>query len=1004
MVTGRDMPGFAEALGVTVTQHPELAVQQLEIHVAKPGVTDGAAISGVNVLWPGEQAKFVFEVSNLSAHDVHAKARVRVVRYGTAVPEGDIWTPHVFRLGEGAPAELALVVPAGGTQQVTVRPVIGDAFGGYALVLDVPGMGSYFAATLVRTVKPDAGRVQFPTYALDTTWDALMNEQVFSLFEKLGVKGTRMGAAYSPTGGAQAAKDAEGLKQRMTWASRHDVTVMLTVDSGEDGAAQPLGRPRPWLSDDGKMLATKDDRAWLPKFDGDFERWVQRTSAQYGWPRGNLNAMELWNEPWEATSISGWGADIPRYRAMFTHMAKGIEAARQQSAVKVLIGGTCSSSNARDKLFADGSNDFLKWMDFISIHYQALAADPSLVPEWMERKGEYGPVRVWDTESWIANSEDRVAGVIASMRAQGQSRTAGIYDGNVYESRNVRVGGREYPVVQAWSAAAAVAATQKFIGQRSFNRLLFANGLPWVFVFDGRERGAGGVGGGDDGTLVLLGDLAKVYEPARTLFRTVHVSPGAKLLVRNDGSVRAFDFYGNPSGGEGGRIAVPLNGRGYFLRTDGSPGSFQRLLRAVHAARVEGVEPVEMVAHDLTASMEQHPVLRMTVTNVLNRPVRGRLHVEMEGAQFTRAETPLQLNANESRSVSFRVGEGKVSAENTYALMALFKSDREGTVEHREAMHVNLVQRRSIRVDGDLGDWRGVLPQPMPATNVEASLSEVALLPYKDRGAQGRRTDTPVVYTAYDDDNFYFAAEIPDATPDAGMVRFATRDDDSYFYPAQATTADGTKLAWPEGERRYSYRRNFDVPSGTGEHDNVQIAFNVLPVKPWYTHPRGVMPRFITFWDTDYEYALNPVAKEFGGGTEVWRLKSPGMPRKHFFPRQPHSRVDGGAVEGARLVIRRTAETRFVEASIPWAEMPEVRTQARTGGTVRFTCRVNDNKAGAHELSVERSVAKYNSFTFHDDWQTHWSNDLEFRFEGAAGNGKRSGASRRRASASTLTR
>ena len=39
----------------------------------------------------------------------------------------------------------------------------------------------------------------------------------------------------------------------------------------------------------------------------------------------------------------------------------------------------------------------------------------------MNRKSPYGPVRVWDTESWIANSEDRVAAVIASMRPRARA-------------------------------------------------------------------------------------------------------------------------------------------------------------------------------------------------------------------------------------------------------------------------------------------------------------------------------------------------------------------------------------------------------------------------------------------------------------------------------------------------------------------------------------------------------------------------------------------------------
>ena len=120
-------------------------------------------------------------------------------------------------------------------------------------------------------------------------------------------------------------------------------------------------------------------------------------------------------------------------------MAEAVVEARKEGGVKVLIGGACSSANTRDKLFCDGTDTFLPWLDFVSIHYQPLAADPLLEPNWMNRKGEYGRVRVWDTESWVANSDDRVAGVIASMRAMGQDRTAGIYAGNVFTSEKPRI-------------------------------------------------------------------------------------------------------------------------------------------------------------------------------------------------------------------------------------------------------------------------------------------------------------------------------------------------------------------------------------------------------------------------------------------------------------------------------------------------------------------------------------------------------------------------------------
>jgi hypothetical protein len=658
-------------------------------------------------------------------------------------------------------------------------------------------------------------------------------------------------------------------------------------------------------------------------------------------------------------------------------MAEGVEAARKQSGVRVLIGGTCSSSNARDKLFSDGSDHFLRWLDFVSIHYQALAADPSLVPEWVHRKSPYGPVRVWDTESWIANSEDRVVGVIASMRAQGQSRTAGIFDGNVYRSTNIKLGDRVYPVVQAWSPAAAVAATEKFIGQRPFRKLLFENGLPWVFVFDGLTDKKTSRANPDDGTVVIVGDLRKIYEPERTLFRSIEVAQDAHLTIPVSKDLfQLYDFYGNPVPAKDGFIRVPLNGSGYFLRSNGAKNSFETLLAAISAASTQGYAPVEIVAHDLTAPIDQHPMLKLRLTNVLNRNVSGKMTARLGGLALRPESAGITLRPNESREVEFNVTGGQAAANNQYHLEAEF-SGPDGKSVHEEDIRVNYIARRSIKVDGDLTDWQGVLPEVVPGISAGPSMTEEAWLPFKDFG-KSVPNGLATTYLAYDDDYFYFAAKIADSTPDPGMVRFATRNDDSYFYPDQAQGRDGQLLKWPENERHYSYRKNFDIPSGSGEHDNVLIAFNVLDRKPWLPNPPGVMPHFITYWDTDYEFALNPVADQYGGGAEMWRLLTPGMPRKHFFPRQPKSEIDGGPVSHGELVMRREGNTRIVEAAVPWSEITEVRKKIRAGQTVKFSCRINDNQGPAHELAAGRSVSKTNAVTFHDDWQEHWANELEF--------------------------
>jgi hypothetical protein len=974
MKTGADMPGYQETFGLQDgAAAKDYAVQEIEVTAGKQSMA--------NVLWPGESIDLTLRFTNKLDTPWKAAGKLEVVRYGTSVPVGDFWEPHVFRISDQGAIPIAVDLPPHSAVNVKVHPPIPEVFGGYGLIVDLPGHGRAFAATIARVLAPDPGRVQFPTYALDTTWDEFMNEGVFVLFEKLGVKGMRMGASYNLTSDPEYQKSTATLDRYLQWSRKHDVTVMLTLGAGEGFSSQPLARPRPWLSPSNEMLDTKDDRAWLPEHDGDFQNWVEALATKYGWPRGNVNAMELWNEPWESVSISGWQADIPRYRDIFTHMALGIEAAREHAGVKVLIGGTSSSSNARDKLFPDGSDYFLKWLDFVSIHYQALAADPSLVPEWVNRKSAYGPVKVWDTESWIANSEDRIAGVIASMRAQGQGRTAGIFDGNVYESKNIKVGADVYPVVQAWSPAAAVAASQKFIGQRRFDQLLFQNGLPWVFVFSGLPNEESGKINKDDGTLVVVGDLRKIYEPERTLFRSVKVDADAALTISDaSGKIRLYDFYGNIVAVEQGKIRVPLNGLGYFLRTDGSAGSFDALLQAVRDASIKGYAPVELVARDMTAPVTSHPSVRLNVTNVLNRRITGELKVALQGVELSPAVRRITLPAGASQTVEFPIHSAKAADNNLYPLDAMFDAGPDGRASLHEDLRVNFIAHKTIHVDGNLSDWDGVLPVLLPGVEIGKNLTEQAWLPFKnfDKTAPNGLS---TVYLAYDDKNFYFAAKISDSTPDPGMVRFATRDDDSYFYPETVSGRDHAVLTWPAGVRHYSYRKNFDIPSGSSEHDNVQVAFNVLPNKPWLSNPPGVMPRFITYWDTDYEFALNPVAEEYGGGTEIWRLLAPGMPRKHFFPRQPKSPIDGGAVADGKLVIWREENTRFVEAAIPWHEMPDVLRRIQAGETIKFTCRINDNKGPEHELAAGRSISKINSVTFHDDWQTHWANELEFGAE-----------------------
>ena len=191
-----------------------------------------------------------------------------------------------------------------------------------------------------------------------------------------------------------------------------------------------------------------------------------------------------------------------------------------------------------------------------------------------------------------------------------------------------------------------------------------------------------------------------------------------------------------------------------------------------------------------------------------------------------------------------------------------------------------------------------------------------------------------------------------------------------------------TEHDWPADIRRYSYRKRPDLPAGD-KHDNVQIAFNVLPndKKPDLMNPEGTMPKYEVYPDTDYEYALNPVAAAYGGGTEVWRLRMPRNAAQAFLPPPARPKFDG-AVKDAQLVETGMATPglskrpfrglKFLKSKS--ALMPGKRSSSASGSTTTGARPMN-------WLATDRSVSKTNFLSFHNDFATHWSNELEFKFE-----------------------
>lgn len=1097
-----------------------------------------------NIVYAGEAARATVCFRNETDCELEVSGRFLLVPY-TLATRGDDVFDLALRPDESRPfAPTRFALPVRGAAEREIDIPLPESFGTCAVLFEREGKGRLFVGSFSRIVRADL-KPGLAEYRI------CMDQDDPEVIARLRTPANRVGVpfipSYEPNCEAEYARLAE--KLRAIHATGYPICVEFGAGPGR-GKYQPLGRARPHLTDDGVMLETKSDMVWLPEYDREFAARVKWVVKEFGYPKGPVNAIMLWNEPWAGISISGWGADDIRYRELYTVMCEAAEEAMAEDpGVRVLLGGADSSSNTFDKLFGDGDMKFLKWMDFMSLHYQNL--EPSNPRFLRDRQHRNGRTRFWDTESWVANSPDRVPSVLAAMLAAGHDRLVGI-QGNAVVASPIssvvdRPDGRKERIrlFNAWPVAPALAAFQHFIGNRTFKGVAWA-GLPWLYEFQGETP--------DDLTYVVCGDIGpsidgrnRVGEAAFWTTRAQgEILRGAMTLASGAGVVW-YDACGNVlrRGEEDKPLMVTLDDNGTYLRTDGTPGSATRLREAVKSARIEGLPVVAPAMRDATRPFAPGVSFGVELRNLSNRAVNGTLHVESPGMNLEYASA-LSLAVGETRAVPVTVRSGAARADNTYPFKLVFTSEDGREQRLVEKLHCNVIAKTSPAVDGEIGaDWARAIPQIVESGAGGATMMEKAWLPMvalaEASGDEGARKAE--VRLAADDKNFYFSARVKDATPDAGMKRFATRDEDADFYPEEAIeldpektiatvvaetrsrvkgsrkvwapmvnavafvleapsdgetvtidfvddddmcrrffkivisdlasgrvlerldyrpvseysrlvflakgkvrvevrtvnwlkphiravsfdvadtalararietsvagayatandsrgrvtpedASDGSRIGWkwedhvekivhrwPDGVRRFSYRRRPELPCGQG-HDNIQIAFNVLDdeAKPWYPIAPRMFKGYSSYWDSDYVFALNPVAARFGGGTEVWRERAPDLPNKHYFPHAANGPGEG-AVSSARLVVRRVGDELVYEASIPFAEMPEVGEARRRRLPVKFSCRINDNAGGAvSELSYRRSVARRN-LSFKPDWAEHWSNELIFNWE-----------------------
>lgn len=259
-----------------------------------------------NVFWPGDDIRLKFQLINNTSQSIDIDAKVHVFRYGTKGIPNDIWLPQMIKLDyeKVIPVHLSILPNGYVNTSVSVDDI--KDFGGYAVVFDLGKYGRRLGTSFAYSMKPSLVKMQYPKQSLDYLGVDFLN--------RVGVQSIRYGIPFVSPDNPDYQGFRQELKKLMKDFMDNNITVMLMFGEGRMAQSMPLGTTRPHLDENGKFLHTKQDLVWLPELDEDFKKFVKELCLDFGWPKGPVTAVCLWNEPWEGTSISGWQADMIRYK------------------------------------------------------------------------------------------------------------------------------------------------------------------------------------------------------------------------------------------------------------------------------------------------------------------------------------------------------------------------------------------------------------------------------------------------------------------------------------------------------------------------------------------------------------------------------------------------------------------------------------------------------------------------------------------------------------------
>jgi len=392
------------------------------------------------------------------------------------------------------------------------------------------------------------------------------------------------------------------------------------------------------------------------------------------------------------------------------------------------------------------------------------------------------------------------------------------------------------------------------------------------------------------------------------------------LTIANATGLQAFDIVGRPIPAVHGKLTVPFGQYPVYITTNTL--DVMALRARIANAQIAQVTPVNLYALSLTQPANVAQQLHVRIENQMNRAVSGTLILDVPGVK--KQSTPFSVPSGRLSEVAVawpKQPGTAMSDTNQYGVTLTANTDA-GTVSRHQVVSVARFARKTITVDGDLGDWKGITPVLVDSDELKSGvdLSHYLLNPNltpQTISSNGKRI-VARVYTAYDARNVYIAAAVqePELKNTAGTP----------------VVINGVTLPYKNG-----------VPDGLNHvrfcGEGLMFSFGFRDRVPnWGRQMNDPYAWKGNFYDTDYAYAANVMAD---GSAQLVREWGPDTGRQTAYQTVAIPWV--AEVPGAKIVIKRdeAAKLSIYELSLPRTEL---RLFDPSKGRLRFSFLLYNNE------------------------------------------------------------